>query len=192
MVKYAGRTNEPSDNLYLTGLPNTVTENLLVQMFQVDGFTVTRAKVIADAWGNGYSAGMVSVGSVEEATKAIQMYNGQVIENSAPAQASAPTSSTQLSLAAAADAASRKPLTVKYAGNADTPSEHVHLSGLPGGVSEAMVKQMLTETGFTVRQAKIVADEFDASCSGALATLASQDEAALAIKLLSGQVLQMS
>lgn len=80
MLKYAGRDNMPSENLYMTGVPAGVDVSQLTQMFVDGGFTVVRARVIPDAWGNGYCAGMVQLGGVEEATQAIQAFTGHVLQ----------------------------------------------------------------------------------------------------------------
>eukprot|EP00929_Paragymnodinium_shiwhaense_P010969 TRINITY_DN1160_c1_g1_i1.p1 TRINITY_DN1160_c1_g1~~TRINITY_DN1160_c1_g1_i1.p1 ORF type:complete len:484 (-),score=144.82 TRINITY_DN1160_c1_g1_i1:446-1897(-) len=79
-LKYAGRDNNPSENLYVTGLPSQIDDGTLIKMFTDNGFTVTKSKVIYDEWGTGYSAGLVAVGSAEEAAAAIQHFSGQVIQ----------------------------------------------------------------------------------------------------------------
>eukprot|EP00929_Paragymnodinium_shiwhaense_P098624 TRINITY_DN600_c2_g1_i1.p1 TRINITY_DN600_c2_g1~~TRINITY_DN600_c2_g1_i1.p1 ORF type:complete len:612 (+),score=176.97 TRINITY_DN600_c2_g1_i1:86-1837(+) len=78
-LKYSGRDNNPSENLYITGLPSAIDNATLIKMFTESGFTVMKSKVIYDEWGTGYSAGLVAVGSTEEATAAIQHFTGQVI-----------------------------------------------------------------------------------------------------------------
>lgn len=86
MVKYSGREEQPSENLYITGLPSAVDDTTLGQIFVQSGFTVVRAKIIQDSWGTGYSAGMVTVGSQEEAAAAITALTGQVVELEEPEQ----------------------------------------------------------------------------------------------------------
>merc|ERR1719503_397787 len=76
-VKYAG-TGLPSDNLYIKGLPSPeVDKDTLNAMFTSLGFTVLRSRTMPDMRGQGNSAAMVQLSSVDEATAAIQALNGQ-------------------------------------------------------------------------------------------------------------------
>merc|ERR1711924_444301 len=77
-LKYAGAGNQPSDNLYITGLPSPqVEQETLNNLFSGLHLTVVRSKIIPDTKGLGCSAAMVQLGSVEEAQAAIDVLQGQ-------------------------------------------------------------------------------------------------------------------
>merc|ERR1719401_1364854 len=66
-VKYAGK-GEPSDNLYIAGLPGTTIEqSVLNEMFACLHCTVVRSRVIADTKGVGNCVAMVQLASQAEA-----------------------------------------------------------------------------------------------------------------------------
>jgi hypothetical protein len=80
-VKFAGQGGEPSDNLYITGLPSpSVDPQILTNLFNDINLSVVRSKIIADTQGRGYSGAMVQVSSVEEAQAAIDALNGQQVD----------------------------------------------------------------------------------------------------------------
>ncbi len=69
-----------SNKLYVGGLPYSVTEGQLQEIFQAHG-TVESAKVIADKFtGQSRGFGFVEMGSGGEAQKAIQALNGTQLE----------------------------------------------------------------------------------------------------------------
>merc|ERR1740121_1009394 len=76
-VRYAG-SGEPSDNLYIMGLPSgTTDQSTLTTLFSSLGHTVQRCRVIPDTLGRGTCAGMVQVASMEEAAAAIAALDQQ-------------------------------------------------------------------------------------------------------------------
>jgi hypothetical protein len=81
-LKFSGREEPPtpSENLFISGVPSSMDDATLTQLFLQQGFTVQRAKIIPDQWGTGFSAAMVSLGSIEEAQSAINTLSGQVID----------------------------------------------------------------------------------------------------------------
>ena len=69
-----------SKNLYVGGLPYSVEDGQLMQLFQSHG-TVESAKVITDRdTGRSRGFGFVEMGTQEEAEKAIQALNGTELE----------------------------------------------------------------------------------------------------------------
>jgi RNA recognition motif-containing protein len=69
-----------SNKLYVGGLPYSVTEGQLQEIFAAHG-TVESAKVIADKFtGRSRGFGFVEMGSGDEAQKAIQALNGTQLE----------------------------------------------------------------------------------------------------------------
>uniref|UniRef100_A0A7S1LJJ4 RRM domain-containing protein n=1 Tax=Alexandrium catenella TaxID=2925 RepID=A0A7S1LJJ4_ALECA len=73
-VKYAGDGRQPSDNLYISGLPSPAPEAArLRRVFEGLGLTVVRAKVIPDTRGSGSSAAMVQMASQEQADAAMAL-----------------------------------------------------------------------------------------------------------------------
>lgn len=69
-----------SNKLYVGGLPYSVTEGRLQELFQAYG-TVESAKVIADKFtGQSRGFGFVEMGSGGEAQKAIQALNGTQLD----------------------------------------------------------------------------------------------------------------
>merc|ERR1711976_1029820 len=72
--KYAGV------NLYVKNLDDTVTDEMLLEAFQIHG-TITSAKVMSEVGTNGTSKGFgfVCFSSPEEATKALTEMNGRIV-----------------------------------------------------------------------------------------------------------------
>eukprot|EP00928_Gymnodinium_smaydae_P099231 TRINITY_DN940_c0_g1_i2.p1 TRINITY_DN940_c0_g1~~TRINITY_DN940_c0_g1_i2.p1 ORF type:complete len:1251 (-),score=304.53 TRINITY_DN940_c0_g1_i2:140-3784(-) len=180
-LKFAGQNNEPSDNLYITGLPNSVDQALLNQMFSDAQFTVQRSRIIPDSRGTGFSAAMVQVGSVEEATAAIAAFHGQSVigpdKTESVARAPAPKTGGEASGV----------LQVKFLGQNQDPSDGLYLTGVPSTVDQATLNQMFTAQGFTVQRSKIIADTKGRGVTAAMVQVASVDEARAAIEAFNGQ-----
>eukprot|EP00406_Dinophysis_acuminata_P081937 CAMPEP_0179251120 /NCGR_PEP_ID=MMETSP0797-20121207/21524_1 /TAXON_ID=47934 /ORGANISM="Dinophysis acuminata, Strain DAEP01" /LENGTH=950 /DNA_ID=CAMNT_0020958887 /DNA_START=91 /DNA_END=2940 /DNA_ORIENTATION=- len=184
-VRYAGHDNVPSDNLYLCGLSSATTDQTsLNEMFTGLGLTVVRSRTIPDTRGNGRMAAMVQVASREEAALAIEKLHGQPVEIQ-PGQGAAkrpridgfPLTSAQPML-----------LTVKYAGDGETPSDNLYLAGLPSpAVSQADLTQVFVGLGLTVVRSRVMPDTQGRGYSTAMVQLGSQEEASQAIQTLNGE-----
>merc|ERR1711937_786544 len=79
-VSFAGREREPSDNLYVAGLPSGVDLASLNEMFTNEGLTVQRSRINPDTKGLGVTSAFVQVDSIEEANKAIETFTGQTVK----------------------------------------------------------------------------------------------------------------
>eukprot|EP00929_Paragymnodinium_shiwhaense_P081561 TRINITY_DN426_c4_g1_i1.p1 TRINITY_DN426_c4_g1~~TRINITY_DN426_c4_g1_i1.p1 ORF type:complete len:658 (-),score=204.28 TRINITY_DN426_c4_g1_i1:111-2084(-) len=79
-LKFTGNPPIPSEHLYITGLPSVLDSATLQKMFTDAGFAVVRAKIVPDQWGTGYSAGMATLSTTEQAQAAIEHFTGQVIQ----------------------------------------------------------------------------------------------------------------
>merc|ERR1712048_170681 len=146
----------------------------LNSIFEGMGQTVVRSRVIPDSKGTGSSVAMVQLASVDQATAAIAALNGSML---ALPQASV---------------AGGTCLTVKYAGDGNTPSDNLYLTGLPGeGVDQAALQQIFEGLGLTVMRSRLIPDTRGSGTAAAMVQLASQEEAATAISSLNGQVLQV-
>jgi len=80
-VKFSGAGNQPSDNLYITGLPSPQVEQAtLNNFFSRLQLTVVRSRIIPDTRGLGSCTAMVQLQSVEAAQAAIDVLHGQHID----------------------------------------------------------------------------------------------------------------
>jgi hypothetical protein len=81
-LKYQGTGAFPSDNLHPTGIPATVNSDALTAMFTIAGFDVKRARIIFDPKRSlitRYCAGIVQLGSQQEAAVALDILSGQIL-----------------------------------------------------------------------------------------------------------------
>jgi len=79
-VKYAGAAQQPSENLYLSGLPGKSMEPATLKaLFETLQLTIMRSKIIPDTKGLGSHAAMVQLRSQAEAASAIDLLNGQAL-----------------------------------------------------------------------------------------------------------------
>lgn len=80
-VKYTGIEQVESGTLYVGGLPVPLVDvESLKKAFDSKGVQILRTKMLPDTRGKGVSAALVQVASVEQATKAISLLNGQVVQ----------------------------------------------------------------------------------------------------------------
>jgi hypothetical protein len=197
-VKYAGQAATPSDNLYLSGLPSPqIDQASLHEMFTGLGLTVVRSRVIPDTKGVGSSAAMVQLASTEEASTAIMSWHGQPCVE----EAQIPQHHKQrLQQLTPAQPALKRPklhrtepvgtLAVKYAGDGNTPSDNLYISGLPSpAVDEGVLHGLFTDMGFTIVRSRVIPDTKGIGSSAALVQLLSNEEAASSIAHLHGATL---
>lgn len=73
VVRFAGPEENPSDNLYVAGLPTDLVEDApkMQLVFEKLGYKVARTRHFGDSKGYGFCSGMVQMQSVEEAAAAI-------------------------------------------------------------------------------------------------------------------------
>jgi RNA recognition motif-containing protein len=195
-VRFAGRDNAPSDNLYVTGLPTTADEQLLKNLFGGLHMTVGRAKMIPDTKGFGSCAAMVQLGSLDEATKAIAELHGQsfAVEALSVLQTAEATEQVQAIAAAAAPrsapapAAAGNTLVVRYAGNAEAASENLFIGGLPLNATEAILKTLFEALAVNVQRVKVLPDTKKVGSLSAMVKCGDEMEAGQAIEQLNGEV----
>jgi hypothetical protein len=198
LVKYAGDGVTPSDNLYISGLPGTITQEALMSLFQGLGLMVQRSRIIPDTRGTGRGAAMVQVGSLEEAASAIVQLNGQIVEGAEGGAAAAQAVPPQTLSSAPTGQIVRAPtpatpgiLQVRYAGATQSPSDNLYITGLPGvSVDNASLESMFTAQGFQVMRCKCIADTRGVGSCAAMVQLASAEQAAAAIEMMNGQSVQ--
>ncbi|CAK0817531.1 unnamed protein product [Prorocentrum cordatum] len=178
-VKFNGRDNVPSDNLYVHGLPNTIQDYTLREIFQGQGFEVVQAKVLHDTRGAGVSAALVRLKSMEDAALAIEMMNGKTLQPNENAMGAIAAPSIQ------------KALFVKYAGKDSLPSQNLYMSNVPAVIDQNTLTAMFTNAGCTVVRTKIIYDQWGTGYNATMIELGSQQEAAAAIEAFSGQILQI-
>uniref|UniRef100_A0A7S4SHH4 RRM domain-containing protein n=1 Tax=Alexandrium monilatum TaxID=311494 RepID=A0A7S4SHH4_9DINO len=186
-LKYAGgESSQPSDNLYITGLPSPPPDQATLNLVFVGlGFTVVRSKVIPDTRGTGISAAMVQLASREEAASAIATLDGEVfppLDSLMSADHGGGSSPT-------GEGAGGVALRVKYAGgDGSRASDNLYISGLPSPApDQATLHSILAGLGLTVVRSRIIPDTRGSGISAALVQLASQEEAAAAILALDGE-----
>lgn len=189
-VRYAGKDGQPSEVVYITGVPSNVDEAMLAQVFAAVGLTAEKSKIMYDQFGTGYCAAMATLGSIEEATKAIDALNGQIIEiaGGSPPPAGGKGGKGK-GKAPAGDFV--KPLKLKYSGNTG-PSENLYITGVPTAVDQATLIQLFANLGLTCTKARVMHDQWGCGYSAAMASLASIDEATRAIEALDGQVIEVA
>jgi RNA recognition motif-containing protein len=169
VVRFAGKDNAPSDNLYMAGLPTTADEQLLRNLFVGIQMTVKRVKMIPDTKGYGNCAAMVQLGSLDEATQAISELHGQSFPVEAlsvlqTAEATKEVQAITASAAAAAPASAPAPaaggttLVVRYGGNAEAASENLFIGGLPSNSTDAILGKLFEALGVNVQRVKIMPD----------------------------------
>eukprot|EP00931_Biecheleriopsis_adriatica_P008840 TRINITY_DN10997_c0_g1_i1.p1 TRINITY_DN10997_c0_g1~~TRINITY_DN10997_c0_g1_i1.p1 ORF type:complete len:501 (+),score=96.96 TRINITY_DN10997_c0_g1_i1:427-1929(+) len=202
VVKYAGGYQTPSDNLYIAGLPAPeVDKRSLKQIFEQNGLTVVRMRNMPASPPKESSVAMVQVGSVAEASFAIQKLHGQ-----SPAALGLEASTGQqpdlefgkgafskgtppVELQGQQPAASEKPLTASFAGQAQVPSDRVYIGGLPSPeVDPIALQQMFTSWGYVCTDITTIADNWGFG-SAATVQFASQQHAQNIIDQLNGKTL---
>lgn len=186
-VKYAGHGGEPSDNLYIAGLPSPcVDQAALGAAIASLGLAVVRTKVIPDTRGQGSSAAMVQFSSQDDARTALEALNGL-----APSQVGLEPGSADAAATASAAATSRSPssntIAVKFAGHDGAPSDNIYISGLPSpSVDMAGLQQLFSDSGFGIIRSKVIPDTRGSGSSAAMVQLSSVDEAQSAMAALNG------
>lgn len=81
-IRYAGKEQEPSSNLYIAGLPSTVHEQQLRTTFGQCG-NIMRLRLLTDA-GRPETHALVQMSSADEAAKVIETLHGQPPESMGP------------------------------------------------------------------------------------------------------------
>lgn len=180
VVKYAGATEEPSDNIFISGLPSPqVDTNVLTEVMQALGCKVIRCRAMADTRGTGFSQAMVQVESQEQAQTAIAMLNGEIFpqEHAAVPAGTAPTNNRGLS--------------VKYAKDAAVPNANLYIMGLPSPqVKLDTFEQLFSSLGLTVVRTKTIPDTMGRGTSCAMVELGSIEEGTSAVQALDGQIVE--
>merc|ERR1712176_17925 len=79
-LKYSGQSQEPSDNIYISGLPGpSIDQSRLIEIFGKFGLQVVRSKVIPDTRGTGTCQALVQLASQQQAANAIAFLSGTAI-----------------------------------------------------------------------------------------------------------------
>jgi len=193
-VKYAGADAQPSDNLYILGLPSpSVDQQALNELITGLGLTVARSKIIPDTRGTGSSAALVQVGSQEEADCAIQFLNGQTaahlnLAGGTPSRSSVGVAGGAFAGRSMPSSVQPSIMQVKYAGTGVDACDNLYITGLPSPQADKQVLQdMFVQNGMTVLRCKVIADTRGSGSSAAMVQVSSVEEAAAAIEALSGQ-----
>eukprot|EP00929_Paragymnodinium_shiwhaense_P081207 TRINITY_DN4243_c0_g1_i1.p1 TRINITY_DN4243_c0_g1~~TRINITY_DN4243_c0_g1_i1.p1 ORF type:complete len:764 (-),score=227.24 TRINITY_DN4243_c0_g1_i1:236-2527(-) len=156
---------EPSSNLYVRGLPLTITEGQLHRTFNKVG-KVVELKILRYADSQECSA-LVRMDSVESATAGIDTLNG-----------SAPEGVVQT-------------LRVSFQGKgATTPSDNLYVKGLPPDCTSDDLQMLFSQCG-TVRRCCLLppgSNATTASDAVALVQMSSTNEASKAIQALNGKL----
>jgi len=190
-VRYAGRDQTESDNLYILGLPSpAVTVDSLHGIFTLLGFTVVRSRVISDSKDKGISAAMVQLSSPAEATQAIAVLHGQPapeldVDNTAGGAGGKGGANFV--------AGNKRPhpfagtLFVKYQGEQNLPSDNLYIAGLPtDGVDQDAINEIFSSLGHTVVRSRVLPDTKNFGTCAAMVQVGSVEEAAAAIEALNG------
>lgn len=160
---------DPSENLFVKGIPWIFNDLALMEMFRHFG-TVQRSRLMAPSPGNGDCTGLVRMSSVEEAESAIEALNG-------------------LRLPAHPDG---HMMVVRYhggKGGADVPpSDNLYVKGLPAFYPEMEVRRAFGSCGGTVVSVRVMPPRPPATDSTALVRMSSVEEAAVAISCWHGGV----
>lgn len=202
LLKYSGHDNTPSENLYMTGVPNTMDQPTLDSMFKNLGFNVSMSRIMFDRQGTGYSAATVKLGSLQEAEQAIALLNNNVIELEGAlatggggdagagwgGYGGAPPGPPP---GAGGGAVSKGKLQLKYSGKDNLPSDNLYMSGLPQAIDQPSLIQMFQAQGLTVGRTKIIPDTKGTGFIHALVQLGSLEEAAIAIQMFHGQEIEI-
>merc|ERR1719424_2640109 len=185
---------EPSDNLYIKGLPLGTTEQTVQGIFGAYG-GVASCKVLSQPEGAATAAAMVRMGSLEQASWLVQNLNGNI-----------PQGLTE-------------PILVKYAsagggkgkdGNmgvvppawggppppawnappppaADGPSDNLYIKGLPVGMTEDFVREIFGAYG-AISSCKVLSTPDGADNSAALVRFRDQAQATWLVENVNGNI----
>jgi RNA recognition motif-containing protein len=189
-VQFAGKGNPPSDNLYIAGLPTTVTEEVLKGLFGGLGMTVNQAKIIPDTKGFGSCVAMVRLASMEEATQAIKNLHGESfsVEDFNKFITSGAGELPSWSTAAPAKSAvGGSKLLVRYGGNAEAVSANLFVGGLPSTADDSIVKKLIERLGVKVERLKVLPDTKNTGTLSAMVKVSDEYEAAQCIEQLNGE-----
>jgi len=188
LVKF--EDGRPSDTLHLSGFPSPAVETAeLVSILSSRGFNVLRSKILPDNLGVGSSAALVQLASQDEASSAMLALNGRDLSAVMCGSASGLVAAQPPVVAAPFGSGV---LFARYEGDGVTPSDTVHITGLPSpSVDNSDLCQLLTGLGCRVVRSKVMPDVQGVGSSGALVQVGSQGEAASALKALDGKKLDV-
>lgn len=159
---------QPSENLYVKGLPPRVNESQLQSTFSKVG-NVVELKILR--YGDSLEcAALVRMGSLEEAAAAVEQLSGTTPEGSVP------------------------PLSICFHGkNPTAMGDNLYVKGLPLSTTTEQLQALFGRAG-TVRRCRVLqsAGTYATLDSAALVQMASGPEAQEAIDLLNGHVPDMA
>lgn len=149
---------QPSDNLYVKGLPLGTPDFLLRAVFVQFG-TVVRLKILEPRGNEAMDcAALVQMASVEEAQASVESLHGRVL------------------------AAPLPPMRVRFAGKDQEESANLYVAGLPTTIMEQQLRQTFAECGNVVRLRLLV--DGGKPETHALVQMGSVEEAQVAIDKL--------
>jgi len=173
-IRYHGKDpSQPSDNLYVKGLPPNFTQDNLHCLFGQCG-TVRRSRVLMPPARRAAqdSAALVQMSSAEEATRVIQMLNGRLPEGVGPRMA------------------------VRYAepkgavgSMQPAPSDNLYVKGLPLGTPDFLLRAVFAQFGTVVRLKVLEPRAGEAMDCAALVQMSSVEASQAAVQALHGRVL---
>jgi len=154
---------DPSDNLYVKGLPLNITDAQLQSTFAQAG-KVVETKILRYPDAKECSA-LIRMGSVADAEHAMDVLQGAAPEGSVP------------------------PLTIRFRGKDSVASDNLFVKGLTVDFSQEDLHELFSSCG-TVRRCRLLDTpaKHSAPDAVALVQMASPQEAAMAIETLSGRV----
>eukprot|EP00929_Paragymnodinium_shiwhaense_P073470 TRINITY_DN37448_c0_g1_i1.p1 TRINITY_DN37448_c0_g1~~TRINITY_DN37448_c0_g1_i1.p1 ORF type:complete len:859 (+),score=163.80 TRINITY_DN37448_c0_g1_i1:80-2656(+) len=186
-VRHRGKENDaPGDNLYVKGLPPEFSQDELQLLFAKFG-SVKRCRLLPPVQHEGSNgkagfsqtdaAGLVQMGTIEEASSAIQALNGTVPEGVG----------ARMIVRFAAEKDNGRNTTVAP----DTPSDNLYVKGLPLGTPDMLLRAVFAQFGTVTRLKVLPPRPGDATTNdcAALVQMSSVGEAEAAVTALHGRAL---
>jgi len=182
-LKYVGRTQEPGDTVYVSGLPAKMNKEMVKNMFNGQGLNVVEVWHTPDKFGSGYCVATVQVATKEQAAMAISLFAGQVVEINEDPNNPLPLPEPEAPAAPPA----QKALSLKYAGYSGQPYEWIFMSGVPVFMVETMIRQMFAGAGLNVKSLQLHPDKLNTGYTSCTVEFATLTEATTAIASFDGK-----
>lgn len=201
-MKYSGPEGQPSDNLFVRGLPPNTTHEAAKLFFEGFGFTVARHRIIPDKESGACHGVLVQLTSVEEAGRCLERLQNHQVEDAFIQ--TLPTNGTNVPFFGSHHAndqkgtckgtGKRKGMQVNFSrqnGEVEQPNPNLYLRNLPSSVvDKESLTELFQDLGFKVEKMKILTDKLETGYCAALVTVDSTETAAAAVQKLHGRVLE--
>jgi len=204
MVNYDNDEDQPSETVWVVGLPSPKVEQIaLLEFFISLDLKVNRVEVIPDSGEDGMSGAKVEFFDQEMAARGMEALQGQLPSKlgfvavgarapkakPAPKFVPPPVRPKLISIRPPPQPPKPRLLHVKFKGDPATPSDHIFIGNMPAKVDAATLKTALANLGLTVLWEKVMTNQWgdpNGTCA-AIVQLTSQDEAEYAIQSLNGE-----